>query len=203
MTSIYEMIRGWTNTDVEISADPVPEVVSKYVKSTCKAPDRDAELEAYRDFCGRYHNEKNQKRRVVMQQVMNWIVDTKTCGFRYGLGEMLDHVLKTERRTQKTIYPDDLYRIVGDPIAMALHWKSINIQPGTSNNRKSGEIKGLRRRYADWTATEIDTMSIVIGKHELVLGEAVYGILKGLEQRYGVDFRKLEKEYQRKLKKTS
>lgn len=203
MTTIYEMIRDWTNTDVEISADPVPEVIEKYLKAQFKAPDREAELDAYREFCARYQAEKNQKRRIVFQQVLNWIVDTKTCGFVYGLGEMLDYVLKKERQVQKTIYPDDLYRIVGDPIASALHWKSINIQPGTSSNRKSGEIKGLRRRYADWTATEIDTMSIEIGKHELVLGEAVYGILKGLEQRYGIDFRKLEKEYQRKLRKTS
>lgn len=200
MMTIYEMIRKYTNTDVEISADPLPDKVVKYAKSAFKGQDRELELDAYRQFCARYDAEKNTKRRVVMQQVLNWIIEHEAGGFRNGLGDMLDYALKIERRTQKAIYPDDLYRIVGDPIAMALHWKSINVQPGTASNRKSGERKDLRRRYSDWTATEIDTMSIEIGKHGLVLGEAVYGVLKGLEQRYGLDFRKLEKEYQKAMK---
>ncbi|MCQ1779429.1 hypothetical protein NOJ05_19660 [Neorhizobium galegae] len=201
---VIEQVRGLITKNVPISTDPIPDIVIARAKAACSLDEVDDNIQAYRDFCARYEATKSPKQKIVMKQILNWIVAGEATDFRYGLGEMLDDALKQERKAQKDLYPDDLYRVVGDPVGWALRWDSINIRPSTPSNRRPGEAAGYhryRRRYSDWSANEIAGAYIEIGKHTLYLRQAVDGVLKGLEDRYNIDFKKLEKEYQRKLRR--
>lgn len=200
---MIDVVRSMITRNVPICADPVPDEVIARARAACPPVEVDEDIEAYRAFAARYATTKSRKHKVVMQQILNWVMAGEVTDFRYGLGEMLDDALKQERKAQKELqYNDELYRVVGDPVAWSLRWENINIRPSTPSNRRPGEAEGYhrwRRRYSEWSANEIQGAYIEIGKHTLHLRQAVDDVLKSLENRYGLDFNALEKEYQRRL----
>ncbi|MGR9247021.1 hypothetical protein [Rhizobium leguminosarum] len=192
-----EFLRKLSNKDVPIIDDPVPDAVEKAARLQANGPDRPHDeytytIQAWTAFCQRFREVKNKRHRTVMQQVANFAL-TGEMGIAYVLTEGLEQALKSERRARKGLYPDALYSVVADGIAAGLNWKNINVHPGASNYRLSGEEKVFRGRYGEWTATEILGAHIDIGKHVLHVGSTVPKILAALEERYGINFKELEK----------
>lgn len=72
-----------------------------------------------------------------------------------------------------------------------------------------GEIKSWKTRlkisdYEEYLKPEnVRTVCYKFGANELCIGGAVIDMLTMLEERYGLDFAKLEKEYQKKAKEKS
>ncbi|TAY50955.1 hypothetical protein [Rhizobium leguminosarum] len=200
---LIDYLRKLSNKDVPITDSPVPDAVNKAARLQANGPSRSEDdytstLQAWSAFCQRFHGTKNKRHRTVMQQVANFAL-TGEMGIAYVLTTGLEQALKAERRARRGLYPNALYSVVGDGIAAGLNWKSINVQTGASPYRMSGEEKVFRGRYEDWTATEILGAHIEIGKHTLHVGTTVPKILAALEDRYGIDFKELEK--QRRLQK--
>ena len=198
-----KFLRKLSNKNVPITDSPVPDAVVKAARLQANEPGRSQDdyassLQAWAEFCQRFQETKNRRHRTVMQQVANFAM-TGEMGIAYVLTTGLEQALKAERRARRGLYPNALYSVVADGIAAGLNWKSINVQTGGSNYRLSGEEKMFRGRYDDWTATEVLGAHIEIGKHTLQVGTTVPKILAALEERYGLDFKELEK--QRKSRK--
>ncbi|MCQ1855831.1 hypothetical protein [Neorhizobium galegae] len=198
-----EFLRKLSDKNVPITDDPVPDAVIKAARLQANEPGRSEDdyastLQAWAEFCQRFQETKNRRHQTVMQQVANFAM-TGEMGIAYVLTTGLEQALKAERRARRGRYPNALYSVVADGIAAGLNWKSINVQTGGSHYRLSGEEKMFRGRYDDWTATEVLGAHIEIGKHTLHVGTTVPKILAALEERYGLDFKELEK--QRKSRK--
>lgn len=59
--------------------------------------------------------------------------------------------------------------------------------------KEKEELKGLSLK-------QIQTLEYVFGSHQLFIGDGLLGVLKELEDRYGIDFNELEKERTKKRK---
>lgn len=55
-------------------------------------------------------------------------------------------------------------------------------------------LRGYRGRITNISPSEVHTMKYVFGSNHLFVGKGIYNILSMLEQRYGLDFDKMEKE---------
>lgn len=64
------------------------------------------------------------------------------------------------------------------------------------------DLRKTRYRVKNVKFKHLNTLTYIFGSNQIFVGEALIKVLTKLENRYGLDFDKLEKEYQKSLKKS-
>lgn len=67
-------------------------------------------------------------------------------------------------------------------------------------NLKQPKPNKCRGIVKDYDVAMIPTMKYEFGTNHLLIGEGICNVLNHLEERYNIDFNKLEEEYQKSLK---
>lgn len=65
------------------------------------------------------------------------------------------------------------------------------------NQQKPDKCRGIVSGY---DIKMIPTMKYIFGSNHLLIGDGLHSVLNHLEERYNLDFNKLEEEYQKSLK---
>lgn len=192
---------------IPFSKDPLLKQVTDYCKQvTSTKAEYEAQIEAYKVLCDKYAAEKDKRRRQTMQNLLDFVMDPEGWEMKptYAFTECLDEALRYEKAAQKSLYPIPLYDMITHAVTHATftigrgestRWTVYGGMPSYSNADAS-----KRKRYDDWTAGEISGAYVKFGSHHFSIGKTADYILKALEERYGLDFKELEK--QRKSRKS-
>jgi hypothetical protein len=194
---------------VQVSSDPIPKEVLAYCRSMSKTDKEfDRERRAYIDFCTRYEKESNQRNRIVMQNMLNFLLFSDRHGMKpsYALTEALDYALGEEAKAFKQMYPLPIH----EGIEKILTTSTNTVGRGSTTRWKLhtwpadySEFTGEGRKpFDEWTAGEILASHVSFGSHRFSIGAATQRILSLLEERYGLDFKELEKQRKAKRKRT-
>lgn len=193
-------------TDITICADPIPKEVVAYCRSvstTDKMLER--EKQAYVDFCERYAKERSMRKKIVMQNMLNHLLLSKVHGMKpsHALTDALSSALQDEKDAEKKLYPLDIHAEVADILTSATY--TVGRGKTTSWAIHTGgwysEFRGEgRRAFDEWTAGEVLGSYLKFGAHHFSIGATTQRIMSMLEERYGLDFKQLEKDRTKKQK---
>jgi hypothetical protein len=188
------------NDLVEVTDDPIPQLVIEYSKAhSSNDREYDNEIMAYRRFVERYKGERDRNKRLVMQNALQFLLFSRQHDMKpsYALAEDLDCALRDERNAKKAMYPLPIHQSVANILTSATYTKgrgrTTNWQMHTSAS--SSEFTGEGRNwFDDWNAQEVLGSYVKFGSHRFAVGSTTQRILGLLEERYELDFKKLEKE---------
>lgn len=190
---------------IPFSKDPLPKQVTDYCKQVAETQDEyEVQIEAYRVLCDKYAAEKDKSRRQTMQNLLDFVVHPNGWEMKptYAFTDCLEEALRTEKASQAALYPIPLYDMITHAVTHATYtvgrgestrWTVYGGAPNYSNADAS-----KRERYDDWTAVEISGAYVKFGVHHFYIGKTADYILKALEDRYGLDFKELEKQRKKK-----
>lgn len=193
-------------TDIPICADPIPKEVIAYCRSVSTTDLMfEAEKQAYMDFCERHTKEPSMRKKLVMQNMLNHLILSKGHGMKpsYALTEALSSALQDEKQAEKSIYPLDIHAELADILTSATDTvgrgktTSWTIHTGGQYSEFNGEG---RSAFDEWTAGEILGSHVKFGSHHFAIGATTQRIMSMLEERYGLDFKQLEKDRAKKQK---
>ncbi|RYG88848.1 MAG: hypothetical protein EON58_19705 [Alphaproteobacteria bacterium] len=196
------------NELVEVTDDPIPQLVIDYCKSH-SSNDREYEKEvtAYQRFVERYRGERDRNKRLVMLNALQFLLfsDRHDMKPSYALTEDLDCTLREERDAKRAMYPLPVHQGVADILTSSTYTKgrgrTTAWQMHTSST--SSEFTGKGRDWFDaWNAQEILNSYVKFGSHRFSVGATTQRILGLLEDRYGLDFKQLEKQLKTRKPKT-
>lgn len=187
-------------TDIPICADPVPKEVISYCRSVSTTDKMfENEKQAYVDFCERHAKERSRRKKLVMQNMLNHLLLSKAHGMKpsHALTEALSSALQDEMQAEKAIFPLDIHAEIADILTSATHTvgrgktTSWTIHTGGWYSEFNGEG---RRAFDEWTAGEVLGSYVKFGAHHFSIGATTQRIMSMLEERYGLDFKQLEKD---------
>ena len=195
---------------VQVCADPIPKEFLDYCRSVTKTEQEfEHEKQAYIDFCIRYERERDQRNRIVMQNMLNYLLFSDRHGMSpsYALTEALDYALSEEAKASRRMYPVPLHEGFEKILTTSTHtigrgrttrWKLHTW--GADYSEFTGEG---RKPFDEWTAGEILGSYVKFGSHRFAIGDATERILSLLEKRYRLDFKELEKRRKTKRKRST
>ncbi|WP_421590768.1 hypothetical protein [Shinella sp. M27] len=193
-------------TDIPICADPIPKEVIAYCRSVSTTDKMlDYEKRAYVDFCERYAKERSKRKKIVMQNMLNHLLLSKVHGMKpsHALNDALSAAFQQEKEAEKTLYPLEIHSEVAHILTSATY--TVGRGKSTAWTIHTGgwysEFRGEgRKAFAEWSAGEILGSYVKFGAHHFSIGATTQRILSMLEERYGLDFKQLEKDRVNKQK---
>lgn len=192
--------------NIPITADPIPQPVEDYCRTvTGNKKEFEAELQAYRDFVVRYQKERDKKKRIVMSNMLHYLVYSDQHGMKpsHAFTDALESALDDEKTAKRAMYPLPLHQGIADILTSSTHTvgrgRTTNWQMHTGTFYSEFDGKG-REWFDDWAAGEVLGSYVSFGAHRFGIGSATQRILELLEERYGLDFRELEKQRKKSAK---
>lgn len=187
---------------LEVTDDPIPSVVIEYCRKKSSNKEQfDAEISAYIDFVARYRKQRDKQKRQVMANMLHYLVysDIHDMKPTHALTDALESAMADERQSKRDMYPLVLHQSIARVLTSSTHTKgrghTTNWQMHTNTFYSEFDGRG-RDWFGDWTAGEILGSYVSFGSHRFHIGSATQRILLLLEDRYGLDFRQLEKARQ-------
>ncbi len=187
------------NELVEVTDDPIPPLVIEYCKSH-SSNDREyqEEVTAYRRFVERFRGERDRNKRLVMQNALQFLLFSRQHDMKpsYALTEDLDCALEDERNAKKVMYPLPVHQGVADILTSSTYTKGRGRTTAwrMHTSASSSEFTGEGRDWFDeWNAQEVLGSYVKFGSHRFAVGATTQRILGLLEERYGLDFKELER----------
>ncbi|WP_312946501.1 hypothetical protein [Agrobacterium sp.] len=185
---------------IEVTDNPIPQHVLDYCrKKSSNKKQLDIEISAYRDFVARYRRQRDKRKRQVMANMLQYLVYSSHHDMKpsHALAEALESAMTDERVSKRNMHPLVLHQSIAHVLTSSTYTKG----RGQTKNWKMhtrtlySEFDGRGRDwFAEWTAGEILGSYVSFGSHRFHVGEVTQRILHLLEDRYGLDFRVLEKE---------
>ncbi|MDX0503605.1 hypothetical protein GOC80_13315 [Sinorhizobium medicae] len=193
------------NQHIEVSGDPIPQEVLDYCASVTTTEREFArEKKAYLDFCERHSKERDAKKRMVMENFLQYLLFSKAHGMKpsYALTEALNDSLRQEAQAKRAIFPLSLHEEIAEILTTATY----TIGRGRSTNwtiyttgSESLFSRESREPFGQWTAGEVMGSFVKFGSHHFAIGNTTQRILSMLEARYDIDFKQLEKDRKSRL----
>lgn len=191
---------------LEVTDDPIPQPVMDYCKrQSSNKKQLDIEISAYRDFVARYQKQRDKQKRTVMANMLQYLVysDEHDMKPSYALTDALESAMSDERKAKRDVYPLPLHQSIAHVLTSSTHTKgrgrTTNWTMHTSSSYSVCDGRG-RDWFSEWTAGEVLRSYVSFGSHRFHVGGATQRILNLLEDRYGLDFRELEKQLQARKK---
>lgn len=192
---------------IPFTKDGIPNVVRDYCKRTASSAQHvEKEIAAYVAICERYEKTKNRRTRQALQNMLDFVLDPEGNGMKlsYVVDDVMGYVIKEEADDQKALYPLAIYEAATEFMTHATYTKgrgkstAWTVYSGTGYYSNSDATD--RTRYENWTAGEIRSSYVKFGSHRFGIALTTERILKMLEERYGLDFKQLEKDRAKKNK---
>jgi hypothetical protein len=190
-------------TDIPICADPIPDEVIAYCRSVAPAEQSfEREKQAYVTLCLQYAKERSTRKRIVIQNLLNYLVRSKDHGMKpsYAFTEGLRSALEYEKNAEKELFPLEIHAEIANILTSATdtvgrgRTTSWTIHTGGSGTWYSQFRGEGRSAFGEWTAGEVLGSYVKFGAHHFAIGATTQRIMTMLEKRYGLDFDQLEKD---------
>ncbi len=162
--------------------------LEKTIRDADKAKEEfEAEVKAYRDFVARYQQERDKRKRIVMSNMLLYLLYSNQHGMKpsHALTEALDHSLAMEKEAKRAMYPVPLHQDIAEILTSSTHTvgrgRTTNWQMQTGTYYSQFDGKG-RDWFDEWTAGEILASYVSFGAHRFGVGSATQRILELLEE---------------------